>query len=263
MKKDIFTESARLAYVTRKIRTVLDRRGYSEVFLPSVEKQSQTLRKGLKMATHDEYYLIKPDVTSQIAYNLKDQRELRLFYISEVLDGLNGEWQAGIEFIGGEGRDKEVISILLEILDTLGISDFYIDIGSLKVWSESIKDVITYEDTILDALKNRNFGLIEELGLEDDKIEELWDLFNFRGKECGIKDMDELLVELDDERVFIDFGTVRPLPYYDDLILEVYSPDIGYPVGAGGSYHVNDIPAFGFALKLKGLVDLCDEEVKP
>ncbi len=258
MKKDLFTESARLAKVTKSLRESFEKWNYNEVFLPSVERYDHGLRKGLKMATHDDYYLIKPDVTSQIAVNIKDDRSLRLFYISEVLDGLSGEWQAGIEFIGGRRKDmeEEVLRIVMDSLDKLNISDFFVDIGSLKAWKDAVRDIPEREDAVFAALRSRNFGIIEELELDEERTEELWNLFNFRGKECGSPRIDDIVKEVDDDRIFIDFGTVRPLPYYDDMIVEVYSPDLGYPIGAGGDYVVNGLDAFGFAFKLKGLVEL-------
>lgn len=258
MKKDLFTESARLARVTKSLRESFEMWNYKEVFLPSVERYDHRLRKGLKMATHDDYYLIKPDVTSQIAVNIKDDRSLRLFYISEVLDGLSGEWQAGLEFMGGrrEEMEAEVLRIVMDSLDRLKISDYYVDIGSLKAWKDAIKEIPEREDAVFNALRSRNFGIIEELELGEEKTDELWDLFNFRDDECGSPRIDAVVRELNDHRIFIDLGTVRPLPYYDDMIVEVYSPDLGYPIGAGGDYVVNDLQAFGFAFKLKGLVEL-------
>ncbi len=259
MKKDLFTESRRMAHVTQRVREVLGRWNYNEIFLPTVERYDHGLRKGLKMATHDDFYLIKPDVTSQISVNVKDDLEHKLFYISEVLDGLWGEWQVGMEFIGGKEEEMqiEVLRIIIDILEKLEITEFYIDIGSFKVWSDAVKDVPEHQEDIFKALKSRNFGIIEELGLDDTKTEELWNLFNFRGKESGVPDLDRVVCEVNDPRIFLDLGTVRPLPYYDDVVLEVYSPDLGYPIGAGGSYRINGVDAFGFAFKLKGLVDLC------
>ncbi|MFO8109612.1 MAG: ATP phosphoribosyltransferase regulatory subunit [Thermoplasmata archaeon] len=263
MKKDLFTESVRLSKVTKEVRDIFEMWNYKEIFLPTLEPYHEYLRKGLKTATYDEFFLIKPDMTSQITANLKDRRKLRLFYLSEVLDGKSGEWQGGIEFIGGKKRqmDIEVLSVVITTLERLGISDFYVDIGSLGVWRDSINDVPEYEEVIFDALKNRNFGLIEELNLGDEKIEELWDLFNFRGKTSGVENIDDILRTMDDDRIFIDFGTVRPLPYYDDLIFEVYSPRLGYPLGAGGGYRVNSQVACGFAFKLKGLLSLYESEM--
>ena len=263
MKKDLFTESARIATVGKRLRDSFESWGYNEIFLPSIVKYEGGLRKGLRMATHDDYFLVRPDVTSHIAVNVKDDRTLRLFYISEVLDGLSGEWQAGMEFIGGEREDVslEILRMVVECLDKLGIDDYYMDIGSLKFWLDAIADIPEHREVILQALKQRNFGIIEELHIQDGKTEELWELFNFRGRKCGNRKIDRMVEDLDDDRIFIDFGTVRPLPYYDDIIVEVYSPDLGYPLGAGGDYRVNGLDAFGFAFRLKGLVELSGGDV--
>ncbi len=262
MKKDLFTESVKLANVTKEVRNVFEMWNYKEIFLPTLEPYSNELRKGLKTANHNDFYLVKPDITSQISVNLKDKRKLRLYYISEVLDGNSGEWQAGIEYIGGKTKPMqiEVLSVVITTLERLGISNFYIDIGSLDIWRRSMNNIKEYEEVIFSALKSRNFGLIEELGLGEEKTEELWDLFNFRGKKCRVEGINDIIETLDDDRIFIDFGTVRPLPYYDDLIFEVYSSNLGYPLGAGGGYRVNGQKACGFAFKLKGFLELYESE---
>ncbi|NJE00197.1 ATP phosphoribosyltransferase regulatory subunit [Thermococcus sp. LS1] len=265
MKKDLFSESERLADITKYLRRTFELWGYREIFLPTIEEFSEELRKGTKFAYNNGFYVIKPDLTSQILANLKEPRKLKLYYISEVLDGgIRGKWQAGVEFIGGEDikMQVEVLLTVITSLEALGIEDFYIDIGSLKVWESAVEGVEEFRAEIFRALTRRNFEIIERLPISEEKKEELWQLFNFRGKSCGYEKLNKIIEALDDRRVFIDFGTIRPLPYYSDVIFEVYSPKIGKPLGGGGEYVFKGTKAFGFAFDLNALSKLFDGKIE-
>jgi len=266
VKKDLFSQSRILARASKHIRDVFDLWGYEEIFLPAVEEYSEQLRDGLKITYNNAFYLVKPDITSQIVVNLKNGEPRRLCYISEVLkDGINGRWQAGAEFIGGSDMQMvlEILSLIITLLERLGIENFYIDIGSIMVWENALKDVSEYREEVFLALKRRNFGVIEELDIPDQKKEELWYLFNFRGRKSPCNRLNEIVENLNDERVFIDFGTIRFYPYYEDIVFEVYSSNVGHPLGGGGSYRVGSMKACGFAMNLEviaGLARLTDED---
>lgn len=265
MKRDLFSESERLAYVTKYLRRTFELWGYREILLPAIEEFSEQLRKGTKFAYNNGFYIIKPDLTSQILANLKEPRKLKLYYISEVLNGgIKGKWQAGVEFIGGEDikMQVEVLLAVITSLEALGIEDFYIDVGSLKVWERAIEGIEEFRTEIFRALTRRNFEIIERLPISGEKKEELWQLFNFRGKSCKYKKLNKIIEAVDDERVFIDFGTIRPLPYYSDIIFEVYSPKIGKPLGGGGEYTFKGVSAFGFAFDLDALSKLFDGKIE-
>ncbi|WP_172672606.1 ATP phosphoribosyltransferase regulatory subunit [Thermococcus sp. EP1] len=265
MKKDLFSESVRLAYIVKNLRRTFELWGYKEIFLPSVEEYSPNLRKGTKFAYNNKFYMFKPDPTSQILANLKEKRELKLYYILEVLNGATkGEWQAGIEFIGGNDLMVQVEGILVAItaLESLGINEFYIDVGSLEVWKRALKGIEEYKPQIITALSRRNFEEIESLPIPSAKKEELWKLFNFRGKKCEYQKLNKIIEAIDDKRVFVDFGTMRILPYYSDIIFEVYSPKFGKPIGGGGEYEIKGMKAFGFAFDLKAILKLYEGDLE-
>ncbi len=264
MKKDIFSESKKLADITKKIRDVLELWDYSELFLPNTVEYDGSLRKGIKLTYDNEFYLTNPDVTSQIVKEYKKDSDLKGFYISDIQNGLNRDIQAGVEYIGSDAliTKVEILNVLISILEKLNLDDFYIDISSLKVWRELISGFERYEEDIFEALKRRNLSVIDNLDIEEEKKQDLWELLNLRGKRSGFKKIDELIETVNDERLFADLGTVRPLPYYDDIIFEVYSPDMGYPIGAGGEYFVNDKPSCGFALNLDNISDIYEIDIE-
>ena len=257
-------EYSQLALVSSYLRRTFELWGYGEVVLPTIEPYDETVRKGTKFAYNNGFYLIKPDMTSRLIKNY-DIGFGKLYYISEVLDGsVEGNWQAGVEFIGGEPTfmTAEVLSVLITALESLGIDEFYIDLGSLEVWRRATEGIEDFRETIYRALERRNFGLIDGLPIDREKKEDLWRLFNFRGKETEYEKLTRILKLVDDDRVFVDLGTVRPLPYYSDVIFEVYSPEFGRPIGGGGEYSFRGRPAVGFALDLRALVQLANVDGK-
>jgi len=257
VRKGLLAESEKLSEIGRYLRRTFELWGYHEVFLPAIEEYSDNLRNGTKFAYNNEFYIIKPDITSQILENIKEPPErLKLYYISEVLDGgVKGQWQAGVEYIGGDITKiaTEVLLTVITSLEAVGIEEFYIDIGSLKVWEEATKEIEEFRGEVYRALVRRNFEIIERLPISEGKKEVLWRLFNFWGKESGYEKLDRIVKIVDDERLFIDFGTVRPLPYYRDILFEVYSPKLGKPLGGGGEYIFKGKPAFGFAFDMGAL----------
>lgn len=264
MKGDLFSLSSSMSEIAKCLRKNFYLWGYEEIFLPTIERYDEELDKGLKFSYNDKFHLIEPDPTSQILKYLDDEESLRLFYISEVLDGsVEGNWQSGLELIGGRDlwMQVEILNVVISSLDKLGIEEFYVDIGSLRVWEDAIQDIREYRDEVYTALEKRNFEMIEYLPLEEGKKERLWELFNFRGISCDYEKLNTIAQTLDDDRVSIDFGTVRPLPYYEDLIFEVYSPELGYPIGAGGEYRSDGKRACGFAFDLGAILELYDGEV--
>ncbi|MFA4641061.1 ATP phosphoribosyltransferase regulatory subunit [Pyrococcus kukulkanii] len=251
----LIEEYIRLAEIGNKLRLIFELWGYREVIFPSIEEYSQEIRKGTKFAYDNEFYLINPDVTSRIIKNFDDGKA-KLFYVAEVLNGgVKGEWQAGVEYIGGDpdAMILEVLSVIVTSLESLGIQKFYIDLGSIEVWKNSSGE---HWEKVKEALIRRNFERIESLPIPQDKKDELWRLFNFRGRESGYERLDRLIKALGDERVFIDFATVRPLPYYTDVIFEVYSPSLGKPIGGGGEYEVKGKTGVGFVFYLDRLAKL-------
>ncbi len=264
MRRDLLTESERLAYVAGKLRRSFESWGYREIFLPCIEEYDGSLRRGTKFSYNNQFYLIKPDITSQIVFRMRRPRRMKVYYISEVLNGgIKGSWQAGAELIGGEPSDMyvEVIKVAVSCLIAVGVEDFYVDVGSLEVWRRATEDVKEFRERIFEALRRRNFQRIESLPIDQEKKRELWRLFNFRGRRSGFRLLDEIVERVEDERVFIDLGTMRPLPYYDNVVFDIYSPKLGYPIGGGGDYRARGLRAAGFALYLDRVLRLRSGEV--
>ncbi|MBS3787277.1 ATP phosphoribosyltransferase regulatory subunit [Candidatus Bipolaricaulota bacterium] len=259
MNGNWINQSTSLSTVARVLRQNYDLWNYREILLPAIEEFEDELDKGTKFTDGMEFYVIKPDITSQILARLTDEKRRKLFYISEVLDGdTSGNWQFGAEYIGGDDlwMVLEIISSIITGLESLGIKDFFVDVGSKQVWESAISDIPDLREEVFSALYHRSFDLIDDLDITEEKKDQIWQLFNYRDKRCSYDRLNKILKNLDDERVFADFGTVRGMPYYEDLTFEIYSPGTGSPLGYGGEYTFFDSDACGFAFNLESVLEV-------
>ncbi len=257
MNENWINQSNNLSIVARVLRENYNLWNYREILLPAIEKSRDELDKGTKFTDGEEFYLIKPDVTSQILARLSEGKKRKLFYISEVLDGeTSGDWQFGAEFIGGDKgwMVLEIISSIITGLESLGVEDFFVDVGSRRVWESATSDIPDLREEVFGALYHRSFDLIDDLNITKEKKEEIWRLFNFRDQRCDYDRLNNILETIDDDRIFADFGTVRGMHYYEDLTFEIYSPEIGKPLGYGGEYNFRNGDACGFAFDLEALL---------
>ncbi len=259
MKRDWVSQSIKVARVFQRARDLLGRCGYQEMALPALEKDQTDLKEGLKTLVNGDLFRVHPDPTSQILSHVKGPDALKVFYCSEVLS-FHGKsrWQIGVERMGEEktGGTVELLNLLIRFLESLGIQDFFIDIGSIKLWESHIADIPEHREEIWRSIRQRNFGMIEELPISEKKKQELWKLLNTRSQSSDDEEMSELLFQIQDKRIYVDMGTIRFLPYYHELVFEIYVPSFGAPLGGGGRYRVNGGLGFGFALDAEILSQL-------
>ena len=265
MNVNLIDQSRKLSSVASKLRQNFELWNYREVLLPAMEEARPELDKGTKFSDGENFYLIKPDITSQILTKLEDGKEYKLFYLSEVLNGgTSGDWQFGVEYVGGNSRFMivEILNGIITALESLGIREFFVDIGSRKVWENITEEIPEVREKVFNALHHRSFDLIDEVELPEAKLEEIWQLFNYRGQNPEYDRLNSILRTVDDERIFADFGTVRGLPYYDDLTFEIYSPEVGAPLGGGGEYSFGEADSCGFAFHLTNLLEIYSDNGK-
>ncbi|HOO33572.1 MAG TPA: ATP phosphoribosyltransferase regulatory subunit [Thermotogota bacterium] len=267
MYKDTISNSFKLGKAARIARNCFYDAGYSEIFLPVIDKHSPGLHGGLKTAFNNEYYVIKPDVTSHLLTSMVKDEELKIFYVSEVLNSLpKGRWQIGAEWIGGKsGRGYKIyeqINLIIEILKKLKISDFQIDIGSLKKWEDVISEFDLDSETIYEAIKKRSFSEIKRLDIPEKAKEKLLENLKSRGKSSGDELIDWITNKINAETLTVDFGTIRHFDYYDDVVLEVYTRNHGRAIGGGGEYQYKSEKCFGFALDLEVLSGMAQFDEK-
>jgi len=216
----------------------------------------------------------------------------RFRYAAEVFrehESLRGQprqfSQVGVELVGvaGPAADAEVISVLVEALETAGLPEFTIAIGTVAVFSalaEAADAPAAWGEAVLAAAHDRNLVGLDALAREVDNAAvaaALSAVPRIRGGreaiaacrsataglgcEAALDELDvtwELLEAAGVAgRVSVDFSVMRGFDYYTGFVAEAYAPGLGVPLGGGGRYDSvlaafdAPAPAAGFALGLE------------
>lgn len=221
---------------------------------------------------------------------------LRLCYAGPVLRNqalLGGRrretLQAGCELIGNAGlaADAECVALSARALESAGLGGVQIDVGHADFLPGLLEGAGLDDATrerVLQALQDRDLVAVEEAlegtevgeaerslllrfpalrggreildaaaqGLRAerpvralDELRRLWDLLAAHGLNGGV--------------LHLDLGAVRDWDYYTGPIFELFTRDLGFPLGAGGRYDSllarfgEPLPATGFVI----YVDRC------
>lgn len=244
-------------------------------------------REGHTLALRPE---VTTPIGRVVATRLREEPlPLRLYYVANVFRyeepqaGRQREfWQAGVELVGAPGpaADAEVIALAATALAAAGLGQFRIDIGQVGYFNGIMEGVLLSEEerrALRRALLRRDYVALEETlartGLPEGKQRLLWELPRLRGREEAL----ERAMELADnpasraavenlgaiydalaahgvaDRVYIDLGMIKDLDYYTGMVVEGYTPDLGFTVLTGGRYD-NLIGRFGFDCPATGFV---------
>lgn len=201
-----------------------------------------------------------------------DEMPLRLYYIGSVFRyaepqaGRYREFtQVGIELIGAEGpmADAEVVALAAGLLESLGLASSRLDLGHIGFFQGLVEAVD--DNRLVGALKEallaqdyvRYEAVVKESGIEADRQRALLALPTLRGGDDVLDEArslaqgcDRALSALDNltaiyelvkayglgERVGIDLGITKDLDYYSGLLIEGYTPELGFTLGSGGRY---------------------------
>ncbi|HDP69871.1 MAG TPA: ATP phosphoribosyltransferase regulatory subunit [Actinobacteria bacterium] len=294
--------------IEKKLRRVFESWGYREIITPTFELFENLASEAGKMMEDEMFKFfdrdgvllaLRPEMTTPIARAVSQRIEnscfSRLYYSASVFReeppqrGQQREFQQiGLELIGGRSpaADAEVLAVLLESLQAVGLKDFQVGVGQIDflqgflettgISSELIKeiqlllvkkDLVGLERTIEDNSlspedKSKILEIISLRGRKD--ILEEAKKYTTNAKSCealkNLSDLYEFLKLFDLEKfVIFDFGIIQNFDYYTGVIFEVYAPNMGFLLGSGGRYDLllsefgDNRPACGFALGLERL----------
>jgi len=215
---------------------------------------------------------------------------LRLCYSGPVLRNqalLGGRrretLQAGCELLGSAtlAADAECVALAAHALENAGLSEVQIDVGHADFLPGLLEGAGLDDPTrerVLQALQDRDLVAVEEAlegtevgeverslllrfpalrggreildvaaqGLRAerprralDELRRLWDLLAAHGLNGGV--------------LHLDLGAVRDWDYYTGPTFELFTRDLGFPLGAGGRYD-QLLSRFGFPLPATGFV---------
>lgn len=211
---------------------------------------------------------------------------LRVCYADTILRHQDQEdiaanefYQIGAEFIGSRGPegDLELLLLLDEVLNLLGLADAQIHLGSRALFDAAF-GTLSEDDrrARLEAVSLRRWALVGPLA----------PLFAYQGDAAGARaltqsvpglsttvkeeltalaDRAQALEALGLHRFQVDLSEVGRHDYYTGVVFQVYQPGLGDALATGGRYDRLfsrfglDSPSVGFSLhlgKVEHLVDL-------
>lgn len=296
--------------VENKLAVLFSGWGYEEVITGTVEFEdlvARSLNEEEKSQLYrffgrdGEALTLRPDMTTPIARYVASQKgncslPLRLFYTANVFRHEKPQagryrefYQAGIELIGADSSraDAEVIILAREALRTLGVENFKIGVGQVRLLDallensslaefqrNSLKNAIAGKDyvTVSSIIEEANIPakekeLLESLPFVQSPVEFFQRLEGFEFPDlitAQINRLQEVFAALTGaglgDNLFIDLGITRDFEYYTGIVFEAYSHALGFPICGGGRYNNLyskfglDCPATGFALGIERIL---------
>ena len=298
------------------ISDIFEKWGYEEIITPSFEyletfvaNDPGFVEKVFKFFDRQGGVMaLRPDITTSIARmvatHYSEHRDpLRFCYMANVFrfqemrKGHDQEfYQTGAELIGISGieADIEIILLASQVLNEIGIKKFIINVGHIQFLEgllDEIKDSSSLKGNIAEAIKEKNFVLLEELiktsSLKSDIKELFLELPHYYGgpeilrgliklsfnEKCKralseLIDLWEILKEFKNVNLTFDPGLARGIDYYTGIVFEIYSPQSGFPLGGGGRYDTlldkfnGSRPATGFALQEEEILSILQRDLK-
>jgi ATP phosphoribosyltransferase regulatory subunit len=250
MEKDIFSRSKKIFNILSVLRNHLISNGFWEFFPDSIVKYNENIENGLKFSDGKDFYLLNPDVTSWIISEQKANIKEKFFYITKENDGVNSKLKLGIEIIGIENPEEIILTLLYEFMDLLDIDNFYIDLSSIKKIEEIIYENKLDKKEFFKALEKRDIEYFDSLKISDSEKDRIDEIINFRETNTDYEPINKILERFNRDNIFADYGTLKYMNYYDDLVFELYTDELGYAVVNGGNYYINNEKSCGMAIDL-------------
>lgn len=308
----ILPEAARqVRHLETQLLAYCHRFGYDEIILPTFE-YLDVLAPGLEPTLLENSYkivdrttgrilLLRPDVTAQIARSVAmgmagASVPLRLSYRATVFRyepehaGRDREiFQVGAELIGADdvSADSEIIILLIECLQQVGLRSFKISLGHVGFFKGlliraglSPEGQKRAEQAAARKDLPRLAEVLSQEGVTRRSAHRIVDALEL----CGQADVlskgralakgERLLVQALDrlanvyqvlcetgfqETIVLDLGEFRGFDYYDGIVFDVFTDGIGVELGGGGRYdHLigrfgRNLPSTGFALSVDRL----------
>ncbi len=315
--RDLFLESAaKLSRLMAIWRQLFDSWAYTEIIPPTYEHYDVLMagsdadfeRRIFRVLDREGNILaLRPDITTQVARIVGTKLHdlplpLRFYYLTNVFRfeepqaGRQREfYQAGLELIGATGpeADAEMVAILIEALQRVGLQGFQINLGQMAFFRaivaeldlspaqvEELKGAIDRKDEVGLRKSLRKWKIddghamalreLPNLCGGEEALERAASLAPNVGASQAIENLSHIYGLLTAqglaEYLVIDLGEARGMDYYTGITVEGFSPGLGFSICNGGRYdeliglYGRPLPAVGFGLGVERVLLALEEQ---
>ncbi len=244
---------------------------------------------------------VRPDFTPQVARIIassfkSEAPPFRFYYKGKVFRDIEGDresYQFGFELIGVKEveADAEVVAVVVNILENLGLKSFQIDIGHSEFLKGAMEELeLPERDTFINLLSHKDISGIEiymnrhsipsekrekisemlELYGKGDILDKALQLFSSERVVRAVEQLKEILSILKsygfEKKILFDLTEKRGMEYHTGVTFEVFHPLLGESLGAGGRYDQliskfgRSLPATGIAINVDALQELLEKK---
>ena len=303
-------EAEKREFILKSIEEVLSLWGYRLISPPTIEylstfKVVDDSLEEISFKLVDRFtgklMAVRPDFTPQIARIVAssfkdDEPPFRFFYKGKIFRDVENEreiFQFGFELIGVSEveADAEIVAVVVNILEKLGLESFQIDIGSSEFVEGALEELeIPDKEKFLQLLSHKDISgielFLEERNIPDNKRKKIEALLELYGKEDvlyrayelfeneksqnAVKKLKEMFSILKsygfEKKVIFDLSEKRGMEYHTGVTFEVFHPLSGFSLGIGGRYNEllskfgRNLPATGIALNIDTLQSLLEKK---
>lgn len=289
----------KLNFVDKQLTKLAEQHGYQKIFPKSIDNYAG-FKEDYKASNLTPFKLIDREGEINILHEDPTislfQAELKtdkLFYLTKVFSWdskYKENLKGGLEILGSESdiSDVEIIVLSYKFLESLGVENFYVEIGH----SDYIQELLTMAgmekplmQKINDQIHKKNSGMIrkylKELSIDENLKQQIADIPKMfgsidevvqrletnciEGKKISevkrkLKTMVQLFKKYDLElsKIKIDFSLTNKYSYYNGIIFKAYTNNYGKKLLQGGRYTLNknqkEINGVGFGFNLREIL---------
>ena len=305
--EDILSERAlELENLRRTLIDLYSQKGFSLVY-PSIiefadaiggEVNSELKKRAFTFSDNSisSDIAIRPDISQQIARidQASNSEEIKKYcYAGEVIKKRKDSFaksilaiKSGVEIFGSDSSEIEIIDLLLESLDLVGLTSSCLSLGRTEVLDEIIKDenlpefkekklreiisdksesdLIEWSDT--NKVDKKSLGKIITLMHSYGDIQCLEKISSFsKLAKNSVENLKAITEKISHENIHIDMTDFPGFNYHQGLVFSVHSQNFGFAIANGGqySYQKNSKEkrsAIGFDIDLISLLNIKEKD---
>ncbi len=239
---------------------------------------------------------IRPDISQQIARidQANNSKEIKKYcYAGEVIKKRKDSFaksilaiKSGVEIFGSDNSEIEILDLLLESLDSVGLTSSCLSLGRTEVLDEIIKDENLSkpkEKKLREIISNRSeSNLIEWSDLNKinkNSLEKIIILMHAYGDiRClekissfsklaknSVESLKVIVEKISHENIHIDMTDFPGFNYHEGLVFSVHADNFGFAIANGGQYSYQQASsekrsAIGFDIDLISLLNIKEND---